>query len=62
VAELEAKFGDRVEVELIESSRGAFEVVADGKTIHSKWESGEFPRYRQIPKIIDDLLPLPPRN
>jgi len=31
------------EVELIESSGGVFEIVADGKLVHSKKQSGAYP-------------------
>lgn len=37
-----------VEVELIKSSGGAFEIVADGKKIFSKLDLGRFPEENEI--------------
>jgi selT/selW/selH-like putative selenoprotein len=49
-----------VEVSLIEGANGAFEITADGSLIFSKLKQRRFPAYREIPKMIDELLPLPP--
>ena len=40
------------EFESIESSGGRFEVTLDGRLIYSKLETGEFPRYGEIPKTV----------
>jgi selT/selW/selH-like putative selenoprotein len=37
-----------MEVELIESSGGVFEVAVDGTLIHSKRRSGRFPEWTEI--------------
>ena len=37
-----------VRVELIKGERGAFLVVADGKTVFDKLASGRFPEEREI--------------
>jgi selT/selW/selH-like putative selenoprotein len=46
-AELEAELDD-VEIELIPSGGGVFEVVADGKLIHSKKATRRFPERGEI--------------
>ena len=46
-AKLEKEFPG-VDVELIKSSGGAFEVVADGKKIFSKLDLGRFPDETEI--------------
>jgi len=50
-ATLEKEFPG-IEVEIIESSGGAFEVTADGKLVFSKLELGRFP---QETEIVDTL-------
>lgn len=37
-----------VEAELIKGSGGVFEVVADGKLIYSKKETGRFPEHQEV--------------
>ena len=46
-AELEAELDD-VEIELIPSGGGVFEVVADGELIHSKKATRRFPERGEI--------------
>lgn len=46
-ATLEKEIPD-VEVELIKSDGGAFEVTADGKKVFSKLELGRFPEHSEI--------------
>lgn len=46
-AALEKAFDD-IEVELIQSSGGAFEVRATGELIHSKLQTGRFPKNEEI--------------
>ena len=41
-----------VEVDLIPSSGGAFEVSVDGKKIFSKLELGRFPTYQEVPLLL----------
>ena len=55
MAELTEKYGDkqRLEIELIPSGGGVFEVALDGKLIFSKKESKRFPAYQEIPHAID---------
>jgi len=40
------------EVELVESSGGAFEVTVDGRLVFSKLQQGRFPAYREIPTLL----------
>lgn len=49
--ELKQTFGE-VEIELVASTGGAFEVRVDGQTIFSKRASKRFPAYREIPELI----------
>jgi selenoprotein W-related protein len=46
-ATLEKEFPE-VEVELVKSSGGAFEVSVDGKKIFSKLDLGRFPEHSEI--------------
>lgn len=39
-------------IELVKSSGGAFEVIADGKKVFSKLGLGRFPAYREVPALI----------
>ena len=51
--EIEVEFDiDEVEVELIEGSNGVFEVTVDGRLVYSKMETGRFPAYQEIPKLV----------
>jgi selT/selW/selH-like putative selenoprotein len=54
VAELRAKFGDEVVPELVEGDRGMFEVSLEGELIYSKLATRVFPRYGEIPELIDE--------
>ncbi len=57
MAELTEKYGaDRISAEMIEGSGGVFEVVIDGDRLYSKKETGRFPAYGEICKIIDEKL------
>lgn len=51
-AELKASFAD-VEVELVESRGGAFEVSLDGKPVYSKLATKRFPAYQEIPGLVE---------
>jgi len=48
--ELRTNFG--VEAELIEGRGGVFEVVADGKTIFSKKNTGRFPDDNEVSELL----------
>ena len=50
-AELENEFSG-VEVELIKSSGGAFEITVDGTKIFSKLDLGRFPADSEIVNLI----------
>jgi len=50
-ATLEKEFPG-IEVEIIESSGGAFEVTADGKLVFSKLELGRFPQETEIVETL----------
>ena len=56
MAELQAKFGDEVQTELIKGDRGIFDVTLDGELIYSKFKTGSFPRYREIPALITERM------
>lgn len=49
--ELKETFGD-VEIELVRSTGGAFEVQVDGQLVFSKKASKRFPAYRELPQLI----------
>ena len=51
-AELKAKFGDDVVVELIKGDAGVFEIDVDGHSVFSKKQTGNFPRYQEVPTAI----------
>lgn len=57
MAELQARFGDRVRCTLHRGDRGVFDVLADGTKIYSKDQTGRFPKRGEIGDLIDDLLP-----
>jgi selT/selW/selH-like putative selenoprotein len=40
-----------VDVDLVESGGGAFEVSIDGRRVFSKLEKGRFPAYQEIPNL-----------
>ena len=47
------ELGERIKsLTLIPSSGGAFEIHANGKLLHSKLESGEWPDFDEIVKAI----------
>ncbi|MFN3432386.1 MAG: Rdx family protein [Candidatus Sericytochromatia bacterium] len=49
-AELKSTLG--VEAELIEGSRGVFDVRRDGTLIYSKYETDRFPRAGEVPALL----------
>jgi selT/selW/selH-like putative selenoprotein len=42
-----------VEVDLVQSKGGAFEVTVDGKLVFSKLASKRFPAYQEIPRLLE---------
>lgn len=56
MAELQVRFGDRVTCNLHRGDRGVFDVLADGKKIFSKDQSGRFPKRGEIGDLIGPLL------
>ena len=46
---------DISEYVLVPSDKGRFEVYVDGELIHSKLQTGEFPKPRDIVKAIERL-------
>lgn len=46
------KFGKEVEVELIPSSGGVFEVSLDGKLLYSKQKTGRFPDQKELEEMM----------
>lgn len=54
MAELAEKYGrDQVQVELVVGEKGIFDVEVDGKVLYRKHDTGAFPRYGEIPMLID---------
>ncbi len=41
-----------IQVELIESSGGVFDVIQDGKVIYSKKQTGRFPEHEEIINLL----------
>ena len=53
-AEIQSQF--QINPELIKSSGGKFEVVADGQLIFSKKQQGRFPEHAEVLQKIADQL------
>lgn len=49
-AAIKAQYG--VEATLVKGSGGVFEIYKDGKLIHSKKQSGKFPKQEDILKLL----------
>lgn len=47
--------GQVAEVKLVTSSGGVFEVVVNGETLHSKKETGVFPKAEDMIKKMEEL-------
>lgn len=57
MAELETAFTrDEVTVSLIKGDKGIFDVKLDGELVYSKFETGHFPRLREIQDLIKPRL------
>ncbi|WAS99544.1 Rdx family protein [Nannocystis punicea] len=52
VAELQARFGDKVECKVHRGDRGVFDVLADGQRIFSKDQLGRFPKRGEVGDLI----------
>jgi len=50
-AELREVYGE-LELELVPSKGGAFEISVDGVQVFSKLAQGRFPAYRELPGLI----------
>jgi len=50
-----SKFGNKVEIDLIPSSGGVFEVTIDGETLFSKKETGRFPDQDEVDGILNTI-------
>lgn len=53
MAELRQRYGDTVDVTLIEGDRGVFDVTLGGDLIFSKHQRGRFPSGDEIIRSID---------
>lgn len=56
MAELQQRFGDKVQCTLHRGDRGVFDVFADGKKIFSKDVTGRFPIVGEVADEIEELL------
>jgi len=50
-----SKFGNKVDIELVPSSGGVFEVSLDGKLLYSKQKTGRFPDQKEIDGIMSAM-------
>lgn len=57
MADLQARFGDRVTCTIHRGDRGVFDVFADGAQIFSKDQLNRFPRRGEIGDLIAKSLP-----
>ncbi|PCC69670.1 selT/selW/selH selenoprotein domain-containing protein [Nannocystis exedens] len=56
MAELQARFGDKVECKVHRGDRGVFDVLVDGQRIFSKDELGRFPKRGEVVDLIAPRL------
>lgn len=61
MADLQARFGDKVQCKVHRGDRGVFDVVADGTKIFSKDQLGRFPKRGEIGDLIAPQLGKPSR-
>jgi selenoprotein W-related protein len=52
---ISTKFGKDVEVDLIPSSGGVFEVSLDGKLLYSKQKTGRFPDQNEVEGLMASI-------
>jgi selenoprotein W-related protein len=50
--DVSTKFGNDVEIELIPSSGGVFEVSLDGQLLFSKQKTGRFPEQKEVDEMM----------
>lgn len=50
-----SKFGKDIEIDLIPSSGGVFEVSLDGELLFSKKETGRFPDQKEIDDMVESI-------
>ena len=50
-----SKFGNDVDVELVPSSGGVFEISLDGKLLYSKQKTGRFPDQKEVEEIMSGI-------
>jgi len=53
-AAIRRKFG--VDTQLIEGSKGIFDVKADGKLVYSKHETGRFPTDEEVLRSLSSIV------
>ena len=63
MAEIKAAFPEyQLNFEVEPGPKGCFELFVDGERLWSKLEEQRrFPGYREIPKMLKEHLPLPPK-
>ena len=52
---ISSKFGKNVEVDLIPSSGGVFEISLDGKLLYSKQSTGRFPDQQEVEGMLASI-------
>jgi selenoprotein W-related protein len=52
---ISTKFGKEVEIDLIPSSGGVFEVSLDGKLLYSKQSTGRFPSQQEVEGMLASI-------
>jgi selenoprotein W-related protein len=52
---ISSKIGKEVEVDLIPSSGGVFEVSLDGKLLYSKQKTGRFPDQQEVEGLLASI-------
>ena len=50
--DISTKFGNDIEIELIPSSGGVFEVSLDGQLLFSKQKTGRFPEQKEVDEMM----------
>lgn len=56
MADLQVRFGDKVQCTVHRGDRGVFDVVADGTKIFSKDQLGRFPKRGEIGDLLASQL------
>jgi selenoprotein W-related protein len=50
--DVSTKFGNDIEIELIPSSGGVFEISLDGQLLFSKQKTGRFPEQKEVDEMM----------